>query len=381
MFPIHIQGTKKLLDYLKIKPVSHQEENSLYAWHANLITINRKKAIVLVNDKNRYVIVLYGIVAKHLKKLDELIIESIRKTFLEEGIKEEIVEQYIRLAPDFIFSKTKDKTSVARMNKSCETIYVFDDLLDMENVVQTTFNKSASRYLITNGKNNYIYPNQELYGSLEDFLEQPVIQTDAVKLNVKLHLESSHVLRKLVVPLNFTFYQLHKTLQIAFDWEDYHLHEFYIYDEDAEDKGRSLNYPSFNLKGKKLILNIVGDAETLNYKDDIPVEVEAGIKLSDYLTVYKHMDYVYDFGDDWIHRIEVEAIIHDYDKNYPVCIEGEGNTPPEDVGGAHGYEMYLNILKDQAHPDHQHMLEWSNGQSKRAFNLEKVNRFLKGEFY
>ncbi|WP_087972065.1 plasmid pRiA4b ORF-3 family protein [Oceanobacillus rekensis] len=364
---MHIQGTKKLLDYLKINPVSHQEENSLYAWHANLMIVDRKKAIVLVNDKNRYIIVLYGIVAKHLKKLDELIIESIRKTFLEEGIKEEIVEQYIKASPDFTFSKTKDNTSVARMNKSCETIYIFDDLLDRENIVQTTFNKRASRYLITNGKNNYINPNRELFDNLTAFAGQVSIQTQAVLLNVKLNLENGHALRKLVVPLHFTFYQLHKALQIAFDWEDYHLHEFYIYGDNA--------------KGTKLILNIVGDEETLNYKDDIPVKLEAGIKLSDYLPTYKHMNYVYDFGDDWTHSIEVESIMNDYDKNYPICMEGEGNTPPEDVGGTHGYEMYLNILNDPTHPDHQHMLEWGKGQSEREFNLEKMNRFLKSKFY
>ncbi|MGJ9459790.1 plasmid pRiA4b ORF-3 family protein [Oceanobacillus sp. CF4.6] len=380
---MHIQGTKKLLDYLKINPVTQQEEDPLFSWHANLMTINRRKAIVLVNDKNRYVIVLYGIVAKHVKKLDDLILESMRKTFLAEGIKEEIVEQYIQHAPDFTFAKTKDKTSVARMNKSCETIYIWDDLLDDDHVEQIKFNKQASRYLITNGKNNYINPNRELYNTLGDFAGQTAIQTKAVRLNVKLNLDRSHVLRKLVVPLNFTFYQLHKALQIAFDWEDYHLHEFYIYGDqtiDAQNKGRSLNYPPFDLEDKKLILNIVRDEETLHYKNNIPVKLEAGIKLSSYLPTYKHMNYVYDFGDDWVHRIEVESIINDYDKNYPICMEGEGNTPPEDVGGIHGYEMYLNILADPTHPDHQHMLEWGKGQSNREFDIEKVNRFLRSEF-
>ncbi|WP_249872398.1 plasmid pRiA4b ORF-3 family protein [Oceanobacillus saliphilus] len=378
-----IQCTKKLLDYLKVNPISQQEEDPLFSWHANLMTINRRKAIVLVNDNNRYVITLYGVTAKHVKKLDTLILESIQKTFLAEGIKEEVIEQYIQHAPDFTFAKTKDKTSVARMNKSCETIYIWNDLLDDDHVEQLTFNKKASRYLITNGKNNYIYPNQQLYVNLEEFAGQPVLQTKAVRLHVKLNLERGHVLRKLTVPLRFTFHQLHRTLQIAFDWEDYHLHEFYIYDDqttDATDSGWSTNYPSFGHEKKKLILNLVSQEETLDYKNDIPVKLEKGIQLSTYLPTYKHMDYVYDFGDDWLHRIEVEAVIDDYDKNYPICMEGEGNTPPEDVGGIHGYERYLNILADPEHPEHRHMLEWGKGQSKEKFDLEKVNRLLKAEF-
>ena len=35
----------------------------------------------MVNDKNRYVIVLHGLKAKDFKKLDELILQAIRETF------------------------------------------------------------------------------------------------------------------------------------------------------------------------------------------------------------------------------------------------------------------------------------------------------------
>src|SRR5699024_8237482 len=79
-YPMLIQCTKKLLDQLKIKPQAPPEieEEKLFSWHANLLTINRRKAVVLVNDSNRYVIVLYGLLARNFKKLDELIFEAIR---------------------------------------------------------------------------------------------------------------------------------------------------------------------------------------------------------------------------------------------------------------------------------------------------------------
>lgn len=43
------------------------------------------------------------------------------------------------------------------------------------------------------------------------------------------------------------------------------------------------------------------------------------------------MVYCYDYGDEWNHEIIIENINADYDKNHPVCIMGEGNTPLEDV--------------------------------------------------
>ena len=39
-------------------------------WHTNLIRVNRRKAVVLVNDENRYVIILHGLKAKDFKRLD-----------------------------------------------------------------------------------------------------------------------------------------------------------------------------------------------------------------------------------------------------------------------------------------------------------------------
>jgi hypothetical protein len=34
----------------------------------------------------------------------------------------------------------------------------------------------------------------------------------------------------------------------------------------------------------------------------------------------------------------------------PVCLEAEGRCPPEDIGGTHGFEEFLKIMKDKSHP-------------------------------
>jgi Plasmid pRiA4b ORF-3-like protein len=69
----------------------------------------------------------------------------------------------------------------------------------------------------------------------------------------------------------------------------------------------------------------------------------------------------------------VEEIIDDFDKNHPVCLDGEGNTPPEDVGGTAGYEEFLRILADERHPDHKEMKSWGKANGYEEFKIDFIN--------
>jgi hypothetical protein len=352
-----IQCTKKLLEELKITPSTVGDEEPLFSWHANLLTVGRRKTVVLVNDKNRYVIVLHGLKAKDFKKIDELIVQAIRETFREEFIKDEVIEQFLSHSKEMTFTKTKNKTLVARMNKACETVHFFEDLLNKNSVYQTPLSMKVSRLLVGDGKNKYIDPNEELYKDLEDWTGRPIFNSKAVVLNVTLKLEKYNVWRRIVVPFNITFSQLHNVLQVAFNWQDYHLHDFYIYEND------------------KPVVNLVCSEEAFNYEGEIPMKLETGNKLSEYLPAM--IEYNYDFGDDWQHVIEVEKVIDDYDVNYPTCLAGEGNTPPEDVGGEPGFEEFLKITADKTHSEYEFMSTWGRRQGYEDFDIELINRRLK----
>ncbi|WP_200084740.1 plasmid pRiA4b ORF-3 family protein [Salicibibacter cibi] len=167
----------------------------------------------------------------------------------------------------------------------------------------------------------------------------PIISSRAAVLRVTLELEHREVSREIIVPANMTFDTVHMVIQRAFGWKNMYLHEFYILGKEGQS-----------------IVNLVGDNENLAYEDDLLVKLEDGFKLSEYLPAT--MKYVYDFGDDWLHRIETEKVITDYDKNYPVCLEAHGNAPPEDVGGETGYEEFLDVIADEQHPDHRDLKAW-----------------------
>lgn len=82
---------KALLDKAKIEkdellPVESCEDGAggFYSWHAHFITINRRKAIVCMNNLTRYTIVIYRPKAKDILELENRVKEAIRTALQEE---------------------------------------------------------------------------------------------------------------------------------------------------------------------------------------------------------------------------------------------------------------------------------------------------------
>lgn len=141
--------------------------------------------------------------------------------------------------------------------------------------------------------------------------------------------------RRIVIPEAFTLEQLHRVVQLAFLWLDYHLYEFRI-------GGRRFERPEAESAG----------------------EVAADVTLTSLkLTKGARFTYLYDFGDDWEHEITVEAADPlanaDGFEWLPRILGGERAGPPEDVGGMPGYMDFLAVLKDPAHPEHAERREWA----------------------
>ena len=163
--------------------------------------------------------------------------------------------------------------------------------------------------------------------------------------------------RRIQVPKTYTFWDFHIAIQDVMGWYDCHLHEFEI-----------LN----SLSGTKTMIGIPNEDEDFaNYKT-LPGWKQ---KISDYfLKENQSANYIYDFGDNWIHKIILEKILpKENNITYPLCIKGKRACPPEDCGGSYGYEDFLKIIGDPENEEYEEMLEWVGGEfDPEYFNSKRV---------
>jgi len=71
-------------------------------------------------------------------------------------------------------------------------------------------------------------------------------------------------------------------------------------------------------------------------------------KIKEFFTLDNNKaNYIYDFGDYWQHKVQLEKIIP-AEKGivYPVCIAGKRACPPEDCGGTFGYEEIVKGVSE-----------------------------------
>ena len=148
--------------------------------------------------------------------------------------------------------------------------------------------------------------------------------------------------RRIQVPGDYTFWDLHVAIQDAMGWLDYHLHTFELTNPETGQKEE------------------IGIADEVFGWEDHELHPGWQCKISGYFThENKKALYLYDFGDAWRHEIKLEKILpKDKQVQYPVCLSGKRACPPEDSGGIRGYGELLAILLDGDHEQYEEMLEW-----------------------
>ena len=203
----------------------------------------------------------------------------------------------------------------------------------------------------------------------------------AYQIKIKLIDSEPLIWRRVIVPAEITFKRLHDTIQFAMGWWDSHLYEFEFPEEKLritcddesfdEWKYYSAKYKTVKPTKKEDPLGIIG--RMLESK----LKKSQSTKIDKYLAKYTTFEYVYDFGDHWQHKIQIERVIDDYPFGYPRVLEGEGACPPEDVGGIGGYEEFLKAWNDPKHPEHDSVREWGEGMNYQPFDIVNTNELMK----
>ncbi len=159
----------------------------------------------------------------------------------------------------------------------------------------------------------------------------------AYGLRVTLMNVEPEVTRYLIARNTITLANLHLALQITMGWANCHLHSF-----ESDGIRYGLKDPDFDDglvdQRRRTIKQLVSDPG-------------------------RSVVYEYDFGDGWLHEITLLDVfqIDNPDLLLPMCVDGVGACPPEDVGGPHGYKEFLEALADESHSRHDEFVEWIGG--------------------
>ncbi|WAS87018.1 MULTISPECIES: plasmid pRiA4b ORF-3 family protein [unclassified Corallococcus] len=180
-------------------------------------------------------------------------------------------------------------------------------------------------------------------------------------LHVELMEIAPAIWRELHVRSDTPLSKLHGILQAAFGWTNSHMHMF-------EDSSRQ----KYGHRAK-------GDADDFSLGGP-PLLDEREYTVADLGPRARSVfGYIYDFGDDWVHRIRVKKVQPpEVGKRYPICTAGARAAPPDDCGGVPGYEDLLEALRDPNHEDHEERLEWVGGSfDPEAFDLKATDKAVR----
>lgn len=368
-----IQCTKKVLDTLDIdasKLVSpdgfDQYPESLFGWHANIVTIYRRKVLVLMNNESRFPVVINRLLKKDLANLHSLIYEAIRVALRMEGVSESVIEKYFALSKDLSFSKTANRSMVAKLNKTVNEVEFWAEFLDKDVTIQRYISPLVSKMIQSDAQNKGYYPKVKMLERLAQITDAKdvaqIMDVELYQLNIQLDLDGHEIWRRVLIPANYSFRSLHNLIQIVFDWQNYHLHEFYVERKD----NRNL----------KIVMD--DDPNTLEFADSSRDEIvqERFVSLAEIFSQHPEVIYEYDFGDSWKHIITLEKSIT-ATSLYAKLLEGKGERPPEDVGGLHGFNEYLAMINDPNSAEDEDFMGWAASQKERTFSLDYTNHRLK----
>lgn len=156
--------------------------------------------------------------------------------------------------------------------------------------------------------------------------------------------------RTVDVDESLTLAQLHMVLQVSFTWLGSHLHRF----SDDDPWAMSNGIPRIGRTRRVWV-----DVWSLTELDLDGEADEAETTVGEAMRDDGPLWYVYDSGDNWLHRIDLidrdAALVGEPPAR---LVSGERRAPFEDSGGVTGYQDLADILADPAHPEYRSAKTW-----------------------
>jgi Domain of unknown function (DUF6933) len=117
---MQIRCTQKLLKELGVKnsELADIEKPDTYLgnWYANIFTLDRRKAIIFMNERTLLSFIIYGIRKDNIKNFPIVFFNGVERVLIMEGVDTHIVEEVLSDYTQIFFTKTDNKSSLGNMN-------------------------------------------------------------------------------------------------------------------------------------------------------------------------------------------------------------------------------------------------------------------------
>lgn len=177
------------------------------------------------------------------------------------------------------------------------------------------------------------------------------LEDQSLQLRVVLEYSEPPIWRRLVVPASMNLGDMHFALQVAFGWNNSHLHNF---EQRSADGSQVFRFSNGDM-----------DDDMAEDEDEDEDQVSVGrLARQPEDTFY----YNYDFGDSWRLKLTLEKAVDTAQGQLVRCTGGGMRSPVDDIGGIPGWEYAIEVLADSEHEDHQQYREILDLRPGRTFN-------------
>lgn len=358
---MQIGCTKKLQEFLKKDIIqADQDVDPFYTWSASIMIVNRRRTIVVLHDESRCGFVLYGMTSRHIREIDRIIQTGICDMLEAHGISTAIIERYLQECGRISYTTPRHRDTVAHLNYFCEQVSFFSEVFIPVRQFQSHLVQALNEDLVKIGE-EYVDPREKLRESFsEHYPGQSVFYRKMAILDIKLL--DTPCFRRLCISSHCSLMQLHWAIQILFSWKDAHLHVF----ETEDGHSLDIDFPEYSF--------LLSETD---WEQSAEAEMERYLSIGEVFAKSQTIQYIYDLGDYWLHRITLAYWKEDTKNNLASCILVSGLAIPEDVSGPGEYAERCNAMQDLSYSKINDSQQWFDFLSQSGLELSKINKTLR----
>lgn len=145
-----IGATKKLQSQIdKTIEITEEYEQipQIYQWQANIIKVNGRKCLILMNNSTALNLTLFGLESPQFENIDNVIKGSMNQLFQTLGIEESIAEQMLEASQEIVYTKTSSRQTLGLMNEVKSSIEQQTKNKEYKDIDAVTINQKNNRMI------------------------------------------------------------------------------------------------------------------------------------------------------------------------------------------------------------------------------------------